>query len=403
MACLGCRQQAAPTPGGAASGGSIKADRAAIEDMQPISAYHVGEPLTEEECQGWGNQLVRGMAAHEDALLASLIDWRSMLDRATSGIDVPQNMRTGFSQGAVQGITKSVLGDVQNAIDQGYPYRMIRVLRIDGQHRVLMRLMPGTGGAAYHDFTLARRADGVVRAVDMYLYINGESVSESVRRMYLMFVMDKNKGFLDRLRGTKNPLVEHIQDIAKIAELVRGGQGAEALRLSEKLPRELHRERSVIVLRHAAAQAVGEAEYAATMADLEQLVPDDGSMDLMMIDAYFLKQDYKRAMRCLNCFDKAIGGDSYMDALRANLYSSEGQLEKARRAISRAIEQESDIISYHWILITIQLQESDFEGVLESLKFIDSNFAVELEDLTTVPEYAEFVKSPQYQSWLESR
>jgi hypothetical protein len=35
------------------------------------------------------------------------------------------------------------------------------------------------------------------------------------------------------------------------------------------------------------------------------------------------------------------------------------------------------------------------------LRRIKATFEVEFEDLTTIPDYAEFVKSPQYQEWLK--
>jgi len=34
---------------------------------------------------------------------------------------------------------------------------------------------------------------------------------------------------------------------------------------------------------------------------------------------------------------------------------------------------------------------------------LKEKFGVEIEDLRTVPEYADFVKSPEYQAWLKAQ
>ena len=39
--------------------------------------------------------------------------------------------------------------------------------------------------ANYHDFVLARRPDGKVRAVDAYMFLSGELISQSIRRLYI--------------------------------------------------------------------------------------------------------------------------------------------------------------------------------------------------------------------------
>jgi hypothetical protein len=40
------------------------------------------------------------------------------------------------------------------------------------------------------------------------------------------------------------------------------------------------------------------------------------------------------------------------------------------------------------------------DDTIAALKLIKQRFQIEFADMTTIAEYAEFVKSPQYQAWL---
>ena len=57
------------------------------------------------------------------------------------------------------------------------------------------------------------------------------------------------------------------------------------------------------------------------------------------------------------------------------------------------------MIACYWSLLTACLKLDDNVAALKTLKMIDQHFTLEFGDLTTVPEYARFVKSPQYEEW----
>ena len=44
--------------------------------------------------------------------------------------------------------------------------------------------------------------------------------------------------------------------------------------------------------------------------------------------------------------------------------------------------------------------EKDFDETSRLLDTIAENFEIEFIDMTEIPEYAEYVKSPQYSEWL---
>ncbi len=54
-------------------------------------------------------------------------------------------------------------------------------------------------------------------------------------------------------------------------------------------------------------------------------------------------------------------------------------------------------------LVALNLETKDFGEVNRLLEQIAAEFDLEFGDLTQIPEYAEYVKSPEYQNWLESQ
>jgi hypothetical protein len=96
-----------------------------------------------------------------------------------------------------------------------------------------------------------------------------------------------------------------------------------------------------------------------------------------------------------------VGGDPYLDAVRAGVRAAQGDLEGVRHFARRAVEREPSLIQGHWVLVSASLQVKDYDETLARLKEIDQKFDIEFEDLTQVPDYAGFVKSPAYAKWLD--
>ncbi len=134
--------------------------------------------------------------------------------------------------------------------------------------------------------------------------------------------------------------------------------------------------------------------------EFRKTYPNDRCIDLISIDGYFLHKDYDAAMKCVDRVDESLGGDPYLDTLRANVCEMRGDHKEALRLCRRAIEREPSLLHAHWALVTFLLSDKDYPGVLAHLKEMDRRFSLSFDDLSEVPAYAGFVKSPQYKKWL---
>ncbi len=360
---------------------------------------------TDEECEQFAASLEQIVLSGDLAAFNSAMDWDAILESATGGIEGVETARRGFIVGAKTALRRpgSAGYELIKQVTQGASYRCIRIHVEGNEKRALFRLLGPEGGLNYHDLILARQPDGNVRAVDMYVFAIAERASQTLRRAFLALAAEASKGILGKLTGTESDYVRHAADLRRMADAFQGGRRQQVLDIYSRLPSSLKRDKSVLILRVGAAAELGEQEYTAAMDTLRRYHPRDPCLDLMLIDRYFLQKRYDEALRCVERLDAAVGGDPYLNALRANVSAAQEEYDAAREFAHKAIDADPTLLEAYWALVSVSLATKDFDETSRLLRLIDEKFAVEFADLNEVPEYADYVKSPQYQEWLKSR
>lgn len=363
--------------------------------------------LSDEELQDFADSFEVAMYAQNFEQVNALIDWQTIVDSATDGLgDSPelQQARRDFAAGFISSVTKETgfAGAIVQAVQNGGSYDFLRSMNVDKSQRVLFRLLLANGGVNYHEFLVARTADGTVRVVDYYTAAQGEMVTDMIRRSFLPEAKraikdDANLADSDKAHITGGPLM------LRMINYYHQGDYAKAIKTYEALPEALQREKVMLLPRIAAAQQVGEKEYRAALADLQKFHPNDRCVELLSIDAHLYNKDYDQALASIDAVDKSVGGDAYLNVLRAGVFVTQEKYDKAREAAEKAIADEPQLISAYWTLVNIALTEKKFDRVVELFNTIERDFTIEFADLTTIEDYAEFVKSPEYKAWIESR
>ena len=149
-----------------------------------------------------------------------------------------------------------------------------------------------------------------------------------------------------------------------------------------------------------ASSKISEEKYIAAIDRFRAAHPDEACIDLIAIDSYVVKKDYQSALQAVEQLDKAVGGDPYLRMMRANIYFAANQLQDAEREALKAIAEDAGLVDAWLIRVNVSMKQRDFARTAELLTKIQQDLNVELADLTTIPEYAEFVKSDEYQKWL---
>ncbi len=366
----------------------------------------IGKPLTRAECLKVGELISQAVADGDTAKLDELIDWDALNQTSTAEVDVPESYRQSFIQGLNQSRTKGkgFSNTLVDAVQQGGTFTLLHSHGKDDRSWLLFRLILPAGGVTYHDFLLARRPGGQVQATDIYVYSSGELLTQSFRRLFIQAAAKGSGGLVNKLTGADQKFARFIKDLTAMNDAQRAGKFQEVLDLYAKLPGDLKKDRFALMIRLQAAQNVNdESVYARAIEDFTTELPNDAAVDMMSIDYHLLRKEYPQALASVDRLDKTVLGDPYLETMRANVHVEQNDLIAARRDIARALEADPKMVDAYWGIINIALKEHNFDSALKTLRLIRDTFGVQINDLTTIPLYKDFVASPQYQELLKDQ
>lgn len=391
----------------ASSGKAAPDDVAAKKPAPPGGAAAATVPLSEAECRDYARSVAEAFASGDPAALNKLIDWDTILEPMVAGLEISDSFRASVLKGMRKQLDDpeaGLSGQLIKIVKNNGKFAFVHMRQSRGRPVALFRMIsPGAqSGLNYYEFTPRRYPGGEVRASDIYVYSSGEFVSEICRRTMLPIIADKSRSTRDKLNAGERDYVHDFMDVGRAVTLTGQGKPADALAIYKKL-RPGTRKQKVVLLNHLrAAQGFGdEKEYAAVIEEFRKNYPDDPGLDLISIDGYIIRRDFDAAIKALDRVDQAVGGDPYLNLIRAGICESRGDREAARRFVRRAVEHDPTLLQGHWALVGYSLTAEDYKETLERLKEIDRGFTMVFSDLTKVPLYAGFVKSPEYREWLD--
>jgi tetratricopeptide (TPR) repeat protein len=347
--------------------------------------------------------LEKGINARDGDALDAHIDRDAIYKKCTDGVKVDPDFAAGFKSGFQKGSALDLGKQLIESFDEESSFTLLRARTVKGVPRALFRSLSARG-LNYLDLELTKDAKGQVRVVDIYPYVSGEFISETLRRSYLAAAADTNQGLVDRLMGKEQTYIKNLPRLQAIQQAFQAGKHEEVLRLYGQLPASFKNEKMAMLLRLQAAAALsveGEA-YAQAIADYEKALPNDPSVELVSFDGYLLRKDHAGAIRTIDKLDRRVR-DPYLSVLRGNVMLDKGDTAEARRHYVAAITAEPTLLVGHWSLIGLALQEKKYKEVGERLDGLEATGLVRLNDLETVPEYEGFVKSPEYKAWKKRR
>jgi tetratricopeptide (TPR) repeat protein len=365
-----------------------------------VPARGDGSETVPEAMVAFARDIETSLSSCETALFESSVDFDALLTRGTADLQIPDEVRGELVIGVARGF---VLGDeICKAVQSSGRYDLLRVRRVEGEPRALFRIVSNSG-FNYHDLLLSNTDQGGVAIVDLYVLSLGEWVSRTARRGFLPFVARLEEKAPDRFEPGESLFVENLPSILSMQQHYRQGDFEGALEVFDSMPDDLKKHRNILMTRLAIALEVGGEAYDAAMRDLKTNFPGDPGLDLVLVDHYFNEGQFARTLEILARIDRWVGGDPYLDFVRANVLYADGRPSEARDAARRAIEREPGLEDPYWTLVTISLDQGDFAETAKLLSEIEGELGIVVGDLSEIPEYAQFVKSEAYTTWLTTR
>ena len=346
-------------------------------------------------------KLVNAAVAHQDvSAFNALIDEARMVDRILAGFELTEKFRTGFMQGMREGggltnLSSEIIGTVQ----RGGDYTFVRMIQKGDELRPLFRLvLPDSGGMNYHELIVTVDASRQPRIADIDVHLSGELLSQSIRRLVLPAVAAEDSGILAKLTGAESEFLNNVATLKKISELNKEQKPQEAMALFASLPETLQKDKTVLLTKLLVAQSLGDAEYSGVI-DLDRYFPNDTARDFRAMDLLAIQGQHEELIKTVDRLIAVIQ-DPYLNTLKIDALLDLNRLEEARKSVREAKAAAPDRIDVYWVEIAMTLKVKDYAATAALLDEIGEKFGMTFNDLTTVPEYADFAASDIGKDWM---
>jgi hypothetical protein len=367
-----------------------------------VSAPEVDvDPVTRDQVTAFAVDLVKVVQPCDEAKLRTLIDDKAMAARFQKG-------ESSFATASVaeqlkrDHIAARVLCAWQAKADD---YKLLRVRDVDGQPRPLFRRTgknprSGLSVAGYDELLLGvTRDDHEVRIIDVYSYVQGQWLTETLRGM--------SDVMLDSVSG-EDEARALVDKIKRARTLQDSGQPGQALELVDSMPPKVRKSRALQTMRVALASVISQEAYKAALDEVDQTFPNDPSVALLEIDGAFLRGDLDAALRYIDLVDKALGGDPWQNALRAEALSRRkkpGDLVAAEKAATLATTAEPALAKGWWAMVDVQLAKQDWTAALAAMDELVRRFGAKFDDavLRKSSVFAGLVATREYAAWHAKR
>jgi tetratricopeptide (TPR) repeat protein len=342
------------------------------------------KPVTPDEAKAFASKLETALRGCDPGAIDQLIDMDAMARMAAATSKASKMQQRGFVAGARKN-AKIGAQLCQNVASAGQ-YKLLRV-RTEGETTRALYRLSGFDGFNYLDVFVGKTSRGIL-GYDIYNYLSGQRFSETLRDLFDSFLAD------DPGLGSATRIGDAMQEIERLSA---AGQHQQAKDKIASLPDNMRKSRAIMLIDVTTSANLSDEVYHQAIANYETQFPGDVSLDLVSVDGYFLRKEWDKAIAALDRLDKRVGGDPYIDSMRATIRSQEGKYDEAARFARSAVDREPDLEDGYWTLLEIQLAAETYDDAVATMRKLASDFAAEFDraSMAAEPSYSGFLESPQ--------
>lgn len=268
-----------------------------------------------DEVEATARKLERALTACTKSALAEVIDVEGMMRLAAQGT------RKEVREAIIDSVSKL---DVRNFCSGGTKLASFKYLRSrgsgEGHDIALFRGINADSSFDYSEVFIGKR-NGRAVAFDFRAFSDG--------RRRTRIASDMMKVLQDYPIGTP-------QQIMELSALIKKGKHKAAQQILVTLPEALRRTEAVMLFEVAITADLDEKQYAAALNKFRKAFPNNPSIDMQEIDRAFMAKRYKDALAAVDRLDKRVGGDPYLNVVRANITALLGDDAVTAKHLRRA-------------------------------------------------------------------
>jgi|GEM_PF-4007485 len=368
------------------------------KDEPPVEKKQNLPPTDLKPYEEFARKIEEAVQKNRPKELAATMRADVLLARTLRDVPLHKDFHKPMELGIAQGIA-SLAKSVCDVVAKDGFYKLLRVRVVDGEVRALYRMIDD-GAINYHDFVLTVDEARAIYVADILIAGAGESYSQMQGRMVRLswtdIQKDDTKENVERWKQTGLRLEE-------IRKFMAADKTREALQSWAQLPDSVRSQKFAYVLKVRIASRLPEGDekiYLDSIDEFRKYFPTDPAIDLLSFDAFFLRKKYAESFAAIDRLDARMGGDPYLDVIRAGLHLEMGDTDKAVMSFHKAIAAETDMVQPWLGLLQLSLKMKNYSDTLAILKKMEKDFKIEFMELDKIEMYAEFVKAPEYKEWL---
>ncbi|HEU0031174.1 MAG TPA: hypothetical protein VFQ53_11115 [Kofleriaceae bacterium] len=339
---------------------------------------------TVQEAEAFAKDFAKKMAPCDTASVDRAFLPEVMVARAVSGRSIS---RTQVSQ--LERELDGKIGTMLCTNMKADSYTYLRTQMVDGTPRPLFRVL-GDAGVNYHELELDKRG-GEIKIADLYIYMTGERLSDTFANL------------IDTLMASPDMMGSSLT-MTRIRQLMASGDYASARQELQSLPSKLRQSKPMMLMDvQLTSELDNEAEYGKAIDAYAKAFPNDPSLDLVQVDGTLMKKKYAETLAILDRLDKRLGGDPYLDVLRAGALSESGKLEDAVTAAQKATTREPTLEPAWWQLLTTQSAAKHYGDALKTLETLRDKFGAKTDaaSLRADERFIKLAASKEYAAWIK--
>lgn len=355
-----------------------------------------------------GTKIAESIINMDDSYMKSLINTEDFFNQYKYSEENNPGL-TGFNDGYLEsiesqgGFGNAITENIFPKIKQGGLYSFLKQMRdsVDNPH-LLFRFY-ADGAINYHDYELYLHEDGDILIKDIYIYIAGQTLGETLKQVYLSVIA--KQGYAKNSKNWEASYdAESIIKLLEVRDLIYEGEIKKARKVFNK---EISAEtrNSVIGSMYAIQLIDLKKNNEAYLLNLENIYNGTGnhpSIYLGAIDALFLAEKYSEVITNINKL-KAHTEDSLLNLYAASSHLMLGNVERSIALYEQMIERYPYIAESYPNLLAIYDAQEDYDIAMETIVTMKRSLNLDTEYLNQYVKtnLKAIAKSEAYKIWYK--
>jgi len=280
------------------------------------------QKVGKEEAAKFASDMETAALKRRPGLLTSNIILQALTDRIAR--EQGNKYTSDIEKGLGKGVKSSGLDDnIYAILGKTGTFEKVKLYEKGGQQRAIFRAF-GEEGINYFDMELTK-LDNKVGIADMLVYSSGENISKSLAAFATAIMAETND----------KKTAQMTEGFDAIKRLMAKGNYQQAKKEFDMLPASVRNTRVADVLNVQISSELDEETYLNEIEKFEKKYVDEPGVQLTLLDLYFLRKDYDKALGAINSIDSIINKDPFLDYYRGLIYNVKEQGDKAIECYTR--------------------------------------------------------------------